>query len=159
MKYVYEFLIIIIIGFTMFSCDIFVAGSYPYVESYEIPLSEDILIKAINNFKEKNPEYIVPDSLHFVDHKDTTKWDLWYHVYFYYKDEDQIINTWTRPRTKNSTTFGFVSVCEDKKKWVWKRINKDFDSDENEEQKKKFEERILKKIFPAPLRWICNSEK
>ncbi|WP_158728427.1 MULTISPECIES: hypothetical protein [unclassified Flavobacterium] len=37
------------------------AGSYAFSESYEFPYSEARVIKAIENFKEKNPKYQVPE--------------------------------------------------------------------------------------------------
>ena len=146
----YSIVFFVLLGIT--SCDYFVAGSYPYVEDYEMPMSEDITIKAIKNFKKNNPQYVVPDSLNIIDGRDHNDGnDYWYHVYFYYPEEKQVLNTWTRPLTKKSTTFGFVGIIYDLKTWHFMRINKDFDSDEDDAQKKKFEERIVKKIYPLIL--------
>ena len=146
---IYTVVISLLLGIT--SCDYFVAGSYPFVERYEMPMSEDITIQAIKNFKKNNPQYVVPDSLQLIDGRDTTKRDIWYHFYFYYPEEQQIVYAWTHPLTNKITTFAIVSVCIDKEHWVWKDINRDFDSDEDDEQKKKFEERIVKKICPFIL--------
>ena len=146
---IYTVVISMLLGIT--SCDYFVAGSYPFVERYEMPMSEDVTIQAIKNFKKNNPQYAVPDSFQLIDGRDTTRWDLWYHVYFYYPEEKQVLNTWTRPLTNKITTFAFAAICVDKEHWIWKDINRDFDSDEDDEQKKKFEERIVKKICPFIL--------
>lgn len=153
MKYLIKhYFIIILMVLITASCDMFLAGSYPYTEDYEIPMSEDMTIKAIQNFKKQNPQYCVPDSLNIVDGRDDNNAnEYWYHVWFYYPKEQQIVYAWTRPLTKKSTTFGFVGVIEDLKMWHFKRINKDFDSEEDEAQKKKFEERIVKKICPLIL--------
>ena len=151
MRYIKIFSIIFLVSIGIIACDIFVAGSYPYVEEYEMPMSEKVTIKAIENFKKNNPQYIVPEALQLIDGRDTTKRDLWYHLYFYYPEEKQIVYAWTRPLTNKSTTLGFVSICIDEEHWVWKDINKDFDSDQDDAQKKKFEERIVKKICPLIL--------
>lgn len=38
------------------------------------------------------------------------KFDFWYHIYFYYPDKNQIVKTWTRPKTKTSISFAFVGI-------------------------------------------------
>jgi hypothetical protein len=130
----------------------FSPGSYPYAEEYELNFSEEQVKTAINKFKEEYPEYIVPK----VTINNQGAWDLideptedpayWYKFYFYYKDENKIIFTWTCPVGKNKTTFAFVSVNDGLNLGSWKDINKDFSRSENKEEKKKFEERILNKI-------------
>ncbi|MBN8786842.1 MAG: hypothetical protein J0I84_07120 [Terrimonas sp.] len=127
-------------------------GSYPYAETYELSYSEEEVKTAINKFKQEHPEYIVPK----VTINNQGSWDLpdgqskepthWYGVYFYYRNENKIIFTWTRPAGKNKTTFAFVSINDGLNLGNWKRINKDFSRSENKEEKKKFEERILNKI-------------
>lgn len=131
----------------------FSPGSYPYAETYELNYSEEEVKAAINKFKQEHSEYIVPK----VTINNEGSWDLpdgqskepshWYGVYFYYKNENKIIFTWTRPAEKGKTTFAFVSINNGLNLGNWKRINKDFSRSENEEEKKKFEERILKKIM------------
>ena len=130
------------------SCDFFVAGTYPYVEEYNIPMSESDVINSIKKFKENHPEYIVPDSLGFVEgRKGTGIDDHWYNIYFLYPNEKEVIIAWTRPASKNSTTLAFVGIRYKLQFGVFKRINKDFDSNENEDQKKKFKERIVDKLL------------
>lgn len=142
-------LTIVLLLFT--ACD-FAPGSYPYAEKYELNYSEEHVKTAINKFKEEYPEYTVPK----VTINNQGSWDLpdgqskepahWYEVYFYYKNEDKIIFTWTRPAGKNKTTIAFVSVNNGLNLGNWKMINKDFDSSENKKEKKEFEEKILNKI-------------
>jgi len=124
------------------------AGSYPYAAVYEIKTKEEDLIKAIQDFKRDNPEFNVPGQLQISDGRDTSDLNsLWYHVYFYYPQEKQIINTWTRPSNSGGTSFAFVGVNEGIVLGNWKEINKDFNSAGNKEVKKKFEERIVSKVI------------
>lgn len=130
----------------------FAPGSYPYAEEYELNYSEEQVKTAINKFKQEHSEYLVPK----VTINNQGSWDLideptedpahWYKFYFYYKSENRIIFTWTRPAGKNKTTFAFVSINDGLNLGSWKDINKDFSRSENKEEKKKFEERILNKV-------------
>lgn len=130
----------------------FAPGSYPYAERYELNYSEDKVKSAINQFKKEYPEYIVPkvtiNNQGALDLEDgpMVEPSHWYKFYFYYKDENKIINTWTRRAGKNKTIFAFVRVNYGLNLGSWKDINRDFSRSENKEEKKKFEERILKKI-------------
>lgn len=130
----------------------FAPGSYPYAEEYELDYPEEEVKSAINKFKQENPEYIVPK----ITVNNHGSWDLtdgqskepahWYSIYFYYKNENRILFTWTRPAEKNKTTFAFVSINDGLNLGNWKRINKDLSRSENKEEKKKFEEWILNKV-------------
>lgn len=145
--------LIVIVFFTtlLIACN-FSPGSYSYAETYELGHSEEDVKNAINKFKQEHPEYSVPKVT--IDHQGA--WDLldgqskesthWYAVYFYYKNENKIIFTWTRPAGKDKTTFAFVSINDGLNLGNWKEINKDFSPSKNSEEKKKFEERILNKI-------------
>jgi hypothetical protein len=100
----------------------------------------------INDFKVENPQYqvSVEVGLSLRDGRDNAKFqDYWFHIYFYYPQENKIIWTWTRPAGKQQTTLAFVAIGH---VGSWKFINKDFGFFENRKQKKMFEERILNKI-------------
>ncbi|HAN00722.1 MAG TPA: hypothetical protein DCQ26_19180 [Marinilabiliales bacterium] len=150
MVFIKSFLIVIILS-RITACN-FAPGSYPYAEEYELNYSEEQLKTAINKFKEEYPEYIVPK----VTINNQGSWDLpdgqseepahWYGVYFYYKNENKIVFTWTRPAGKDKTTFAFVSINDGLNLGNWKRINKDFSRSENKLQKEKFERLILNEI-------------
>lgn len=128
------------------ACD-FAPGSYPYAEEYELNVNESDLIKAIQEFKKNNPQYDLPEQTQLTDGRKSEKGqDYWYHIYFYYKDENIIIKCWTRSIAKEKTTFAFIGSNQGLEFGNWKMINKDFSRSENEEEKKKFEERILNKI-------------
>ncbi len=148
--FIYIFLVVVILS-KITACN-FAPGSYQYAEEYEFNYSEEQVKKAINKFKEDHPEYLVPK----VTINNQGGWDLtdgqskesdhWYRVYFYYKTENKIIFTWTRPAGKHKTTFAFVSINDGLNLGNWKDINKDFSRSENNDEKKKFEERILNKV-------------
>ena len=142
MTFIKSFLVLIILS-RIIACN-FAPGSYPYREAYELNVPESILIEAIQDFKKENPQYIVPEQTLFIDgRKNEPFLDHWYHIHFYYEDENKIVKCWTRPSEKDKTTFAFIGVGQ---LGNWKMINKDFNRSENKEEKKKFEERILNKI-------------
>lgn len=143
MFYIKSFLLIVFLS-KIIACNI-AAGSYSDAEEYEINVNESTLIEAIQNFKKNNPQYNVPKQIQLQDGRNDDK-DHWYHIYFYYPEENQIIYTWTRPADNGKTTFAFVSINQGLTLGKWKDINKDFSSTENKELKKKFEERILNKV-------------
>lgn len=138
-----KFLVAIVLS-KMVSCNL-APGSYPYVEEYAINVNELQVIEGIKNFKKDNPEYIVPEQTQLKDGRNSEN-DYWFHLYFYYKEENKIIYAWTRPAGKDKTTFALVGVNNGLTIGNWKEINKDFSKSENNEEKKKFEERILNKI-------------
>ena len=127
------------------ACD-FAPGSYPYAELYKIKIKEYDLIKVIEKFKENNPDYCVPLQTQLQDGRSNDRDDHWYHIYFYYKDENRIIYTWIRQYDKETTNFALVAINEGLVLGHWKDINKDFNKKENKLQKEKFEKRILSKI-------------
>ncbi len=130
----------------------FAPGSYPYAEHYELNYPEEIVIEAITRLKHKDSELLVPK----VTIQGSRQWDLndgkeneadyWYKFYFYDKEKNEIILTWTRPSGQNTTTFAFVSINKGLDLGHWKEINYDFGFFENRKIKKHFEETILKKI-------------
>jgi hypothetical protein len=130
-------------------------GSYARAETYEFEIPEDSLISIIENVKKENPNIAlthkvkIPGGQSFnmeEGRKDEKYLDHWYHIYFYYSDKNEIIKTWTRPKTKNSTTFAFVAINSSLTLGNWRTINDSFWWWKNKPDKKEFEERILKKI-------------
>lgn len=141
MKYVACLLLVMLLS----GCTI-AAGSYPYAEVYEVNYTESDLIKKIEKFKSENPEYIVPVEVGLIDGRSESKDDHWYHIYFYYKKENQIVYTWLRPSGKGKTYFAIVSINNGLQLGNWKEINHDFSPGDNALQKEKFENQILNKI-------------
>jgi hypothetical protein len=134
-----------ILMFIFISCD-FAAGSYPYAERYEIKCGESDLINAIKKFKEDNPEYCLPLPSQLKDGRSSDRDDHWYHVYFYYKKDNEIVNAWIRENNKGTTTFAFVAINHGLELGNWKDINKDFTKKEDSIQKIKFERFILNPV-------------
>jgi hypothetical protein len=130
----------------------FAPGSYPYAETYELNAPETEVINTINQFKTDHPELYTPKvqiqnngQFDLNDGRNDSS-DLWYSIYFYYPKENQIVYTWARSEGKQKTTFAFVAVNSSLTLGNWKRINKDFSSNENKKLKEQFEERILDSI-------------
>lgn len=121
-------------------------GSYPFAERYEMNVKESVLIETIKNFKRDNPQYNVPPQAQLKDGRSDEK-DFWYHIYFYYPKENQIVLTWTRPSTElGKTTFALVRINNGLSLGKWKNVNDDFGFIENRRIKEDFEERIVSKI-------------
>jgi hypothetical protein len=99
----------------------------------------------IHKFKEHNPGYVLPNSIPLKDGRRSID-DHWYHIYFYYPEENAIVKTWTRPISGSKTTFAFVGINIGANLGNWKFVNKDFSHDENDKQKRLFEERILHQL-------------
>jgi hypothetical protein len=127
----------------------FAPGSYAKAEIYEINLPEQELIEIINDIKAENPELTLPLEMQDVlkdGRLGKEKFDFWYHIYFYYPDKNQIVNTWTRPHTKTTTSFAFVSINDGLVLGNWKNVNEYFLWWKNRPIKDEFEKRILKLI-------------
>ncbi len=137
--------IIALIGTAYWVGNIFAPGSYPNAEVYMISVNEEDLIKEIANFKKANPQYCVPVQVRLSDGR-TDSMDYWFHIYFYYPEERQILYTWVRAESKGKTKFAFVSINDGLTLGKWKDINKDFNRMDNKMQKEKFETLILNRI-------------
>jgi len=127
------------------SAKLIVPDHYPNAEEYKLNISDSELIKKVAKFKVDNPQYVPPASMQLVD-----KWDskihFYYYIYFYYSQENKIVFAYIRNDDKPQSIFALVSINDGSSLGNWKDINKDFNDYENEEQKKKFEERILNKL-------------
>jgi hypothetical protein len=121
----------------------FSPGSYPYAETYEINAPENKVIQAIQQLKVAHPALSSPTFL--LDGRQDNN-DHWYHIYFYYPEQKQIVYGWTRASAKDKTTLAFVAISEGPTLGNWKEINKDFPAKRNRELKSEFERRILDSI-------------
>ncbi len=139
-----NFLTLLVFLFLLVSCNL-ASGSYPYAERYNINLPEIELAYKIENFKNNNPEYIVPVELGLEDGR-RTEIEHWYHIYFNVPEKNKIFLTWVRKKSKTETTFAFVSVQNYSGLGNWKLINKDYKKPENKKVIKEFEENILSKL-------------
>lgn len=141
------FLIFGILGFGI----MFAPGSYVNGERYELDFPEEKVIHAINKFKKDHPSFNVPKVtipgsglLEIEDGRDENSY--WYDIYFYYAEQNIIVHTWTRPLTKDKTTFAFIGINSGLMLGNWQEVNNDLGFFENRTVKKEFEERILKEI-------------
>jgi hypothetical protein len=135
-----KILYILITSLLIFISCIFAPGSYPYAEIYEFDVSEEILINAAENFKKENPEYNLFNQERFKDGKRNKK-DHWYHIWFYYSQDNIIVKCWIR-----NNEVAFVGLGDGMNLNNYKEVNKDFTRKENKAQKDKFEKLILNKI-------------
>jgi hypothetical protein len=135
---------IILVGVIKFGIE-FAPGSYPYTEDYTLDCSENQAIEAVKAFKIKHPEYTLSNDIGINDGS-REKLDYWYHLYFYYPRENAIVYTWLRDNYEGGTTFALVAISPTMALSDLKKINRDFSSQENKDQKKKFEDRILHEI-------------
>jgi len=132
--------------------DVFSPGNYGHAERYELDYPEEKVIEAINELKNTDKDLVVPK----VTIQNSGQWDLTdgkeketdycYKFYFFDKERNQILFTWTRPSGPNTTTFAFVSINNGLDIGHWNDINDDFGFSENREIKRSFEETILKRV-------------
>jgi hypothetical protein len=144
MNRIYISLIVLLLG--LVSCNYFAAGSYPYAELYEVECDPLDLVEAVKQFKADNPDFAVPQEVGFIDGNSGKRDDHWYHIYFYYKSENKILNTWIRYNKESTSTFAFVAVKNGLQIGNWKEINNDLSKQENRLEKQKFEDRILNRV-------------
>ncbi len=156
-KYFFRWLAAIIVFlFSAYLVAWFMApGSYARVETYEFEISEDSLISIIESVKKENPKLVLTEKVkiprgqrfYIKEGRENKKFlDHWYYIYFYYPDKNEIVKTWTRPKTKNSTIFAFVGLNSSLTLGNWRMVNESFWWWKNKPYKQEFEERILKKI-------------
>jgi hypothetical protein len=116
------------------------AGSYPFVESWNIAAKEADVIKAIEELKNENPSLRLPNDTSFRSR-------YWFYVDFYYADTKQVVHTWTRPgRNQFTTDLAFVSISNSDKNQEDKLINRDFWFWDNRREINRFKTRIIDKL-------------
>jgi hypothetical protein len=137
---------LIVVIFFLSSCGVFSPGFFVGAETYELETSFESLFNEVNNLKAENPELNVPLEANLKDLKFPENND-YYIVYFYFKQENEIIITYFVPSLEESKTiFGISGVNLGLIKGNWKYLNNDLSDDETEVYKKKFEDRILNPI-------------
>ena len=121
------------------------AGSYPFVEAWNISAKEEDVIKAIQELKNENPNLRPNNDTSYRD-------SYWYHEDFYYHDTKQTVHAWTRPgRNEFTTDLAFVSLSSSDTTVEAKLINKDFWFLANRREINKFKslvvDRLEKKLY------------
>ncbi len=143
MKWSFSFFFSILLVVICFQSCFLAAGSYPYAKTYALNINEESVIAAIEQFREENPQFLVPQKVMLTEGRSEPK-DHWYHLYFYYPKENEILYCWARQtKGKEQTTFAFVSVNDGLALGNWKDINHDYNRKENKRQLDKFEKTIL----------------
>ena len=116
------------------------AGSYPFVESWNIAAKEEDVIKAIEELKNENPGLRPPGDSSFRS-------SYWFYTDFYYSNSRQTVHTWTRPGKNEFTTdFAFISISGSAKNGDDKLINRDFWYWDNKREINKFKAQIVDKL-------------
>jgi len=130
----------------------FAPGSYPFAQTYVIHAPESKVISTIERFKSSHPDFQVPivfvDSVRpqiLIGGRGKSFPNYWYHVYFYCRESNEILHTWTRPAADSTkTTFALVGLNRGRALGGnWKRVNKDLQKLENKNVIKLFEDQIL----------------
>ena len=116
------------------------AGSYPFVESWNVAAKEGDVIKTIEELKNENPDLRPPNDTSFRNR-------YWFYVDFYYADTKQTVHAWTRPgRNEFTTDVAFISISSSDKNEEDKLINKDFWYWDNRREINRFKTRIVDKL-------------
>jgi hypothetical protein len=116
------------------------AGSYPFVESWNIAAKEEDVIKAIQELKDENLGLRPPNDTSFRS-------SYWFYIDFYYPDTKQIVHTWIRPGENEFTTdLAFISLENSGKHEEAKLINRDFWYWSNRQEINKFKTQIVNKL-------------
>lgn len=149
--------VLAVIGFlSLWGCEEFVrrkiggfAGSYPFVEYWEINASEQEVITAIRELVKSNPGYRPPDSTEHISTRDSSiENDYWLHIVLYYPDTREVVQSWTRPDADTSvTTFAFVGLRSIDIPSEMRLINRDFWFLANRQQIRKFKTTFVDRII------------
>lgn len=119
------------------------AGSYPYVSTWEINANEEVVIEKIKEIKISNPKLQPPNDTNLISGRSS----YWNYITFYYSDTEELVHTWTRPsEDSNKTTIALVSFSPINNSTNHKLINKDFWFIPNLNRKIKFERVVINHI-------------
>ncbi len=121
----------------------FAQTMYPNAEYYKTDFTYSELVAQVKAFKQNVIKYNPPDSLGYIDQKDD--YDS-YIFHIYYAENDEILFCVVKNNQVKSSIL-FVSIAKAGKLSYWEDINRDFDDDANEYQKKLFKERIVDPIL------------
>lgn len=141
------YLVIMLLIFS--SCNWFLAGSYPYAESYNFECSKSELIAKIADFKIANPEFqpvkISLDSI-IENYPEDNYTNNFYHCYFYINNMG-LLHCVINVNEQSSTTLFLTSISKSENLGDWKRINtNDLQKKENKKIKEVFETVIIKTL-------------
>ena len=121
------------------------AGSYTFVEFWNISTGGEKLIEIVKAIKYENPDLKVPNNesnIEYIEDSDR------YFVEFYDPKRNEIIFTYVRGSTLGLIGYAQFQEDKDEHNYVLERklINKDFWKIENEERIREFELMVVKRI-------------
>jgi hypothetical protein len=143
----------IILGIIILYVCVFIAsfilawnGNSGFEEQYKFNVQKKVLIKAVEDFKIKNKEFIPISKYGATDYLDTMS--THFVAYIYYPNEDEIVCFYvaSNPDYPYESYIDLLSVNNGLKEPQYKAVNKDFDRTENLKIKKDFQERFLNKL-------------
>jgi hypothetical protein len=149
MKKIYKIIIILlsVICFIAFGIygGLIGGGSYQYAQQYEFDVTKPVLIKAVQHFKDENPDCKIPENLSLPDDSDSVGR---YHFYIYYKKENKIVHgfIWNNIDNTNKSSIYLHAINDGLVLGNWKVINSDYDRSENLKAKEDFNENFLNKL-------------
>jgi hypothetical protein len=143
----------IILGITIFYICFFIIfyilclnGNSGFEQQYQFNVNKAYLIRAVEDFKTKNKEFIPPSEYKATDSLDTLTTQ--FTAYIYYPNENSIVCFYidSKPSEPNNSYINLLSINQGLHEPQYKLVNKDFDRKENLEIKKEFHERFLNKL-------------
>jgi len=124
------------------------AGSYPFVEYWDIKATEGEIVDAIRELNKTDQNFQPPDYVEFISTRDPyNDRDYWLYINLYYPDTKEIVHTWTRPDSDTTvTTLAFVSLSNIERPTDFRLINRDFWYVANKREIRKFKRTFVDKI-------------
>jgi len=120
------------------------SGSFNYAQQYQFNVSKAQLIKSIEKYKSENKRYNPPLNCNARDSLDDYTSNLT--VYVFYPDQNSIVCFVIHSHEAKISYIYLVSINEGLTTPYYKRVNKDFDRNDNLKIKAEFKERVLNKL-------------
>ena len=120
------------------------AGSYPFVETWEIQASEEQVLAAIRALSKIDPSFQAPgrDVIESRDSLDMQAY--WTHLHLYYTDTQEHVQAWTRAKDGGRvTTVALVSLRDAA---GTRLIHRDYGYWENKKEVRRFESVVVRQI-------------
>ena len=119
-------------------------GNSGFEQQYKFNIQKKVLIKAVEDFKIKNKEFIPSSKYGATDYLDTMS--THFVAYIYYPNKDEIVCFYIDNNPNNESYVNLLSVNKGLSDPRYKLVNKDFDRIENLEIKREFQKRFLNKL-------------
>jgi hypothetical protein len=148
-KRYWKTLVAIFVGLLFFIFLIYIAGSissgsYGYAQQYKFMVKKSKLIEAVERFKNENKSYNPPSIYGTHDTLDVNTSN--FIAYVFYPDQNSIVCFFVDSHDANVSYINLVSINEGLETPIFKRVNKDFDRNDNLKIKEDFKDKILNKL-------------